>query len=268
MNSQSFTLYALAAPYAKSIAVDLICQQHRSPFHVRVRKRLKDRFKRSLMRVLDFSKHEILRKLHRYAHSHRALTGQEHPGAVRIAFNQGELAQDLQSLMYSEMPSMLSESANAAIPRQDVLDFISRRANLLSGLPDELYQRVLNDISKGLSAGESVSVLTDRINQTFNDIERGTADVIANTETAAAFNYATNNAAIAAGVEFKQWIHGGSVIPRADHLAIDGLVVPMDEPFPVGSPPLMYPHAPNGSPEDVINCSCVAIPASASQYNG
>jgi len=269
MNNVSYTAVVAAYPSdSRTFTFHLVCQEQTTPAHVRIRNRLKRRFKTSLMRVLKFAKHETLRKMHRYLHSHRALTGQEHPGAMRIAFDQGELAQDLQSLLYSEMPGMLSESAGAALPSQDVLDFISRRSALLSGLPDELYQRVLASVSEGLTTGESLADISNRINQTFNDIEQGTADVIADTETAAAFNYATNNAARTAGVQFKQWVHGGSLVPRADHLAIDGLVVPFDEPFPVGNPPLMYPHAPNGSPEDVINCSCVAIPATADQYNG
>jgi len=220
------------------------------------------------MRVLNFAKHETLRKMHRYLHSHRALMGQEeHADAVRITFNRDELTQDLQSLLYSEMPGMLSQSAGAALPPQDVLDFISRRQELLSGLPEELYQRVLGEISDGLTAGESLADLSNRINQVFTDIEAGTADVIADTETAAAFNYATNNAARTAGVQFKQWVHGGSAVPREDHLAIDGLIVPFNEPFPVGNPPLMYPHDPGGSPDDVINCSCVSLPATADQYD-
>lgn len=264
----TFTFSAAAIPTPSgTLLVSLECGDA-APAHVRIRERLKKRFKKSLMRILNFAKHETLRKMHRYMYSHRALTGQEHPGAIRIAFSQDELLQDLQSLLYSEMPGMLNESAGEAIPRQEVLDFISRRAGLLSALPAELYQRVLGEVSDGLAAGESLAQLSQRVDQAFSDIEKGTADVIADTETAAAFNYATNAAARTAGVQFKQWIHGGSRVPRPDHLAIDGLVVPFDEPFPVGSPPLMYPHAPDGSPEDVINCSCVAIPASAEQYRG
>jgi hypothetical protein len=268
MNTKLFSLCAVAAPSVQTVILNLSCKENSVPEHLRVRKRLKLRFKRSLMRVLNFAKHETLRKLHRYLHSHRALQGQKHPGASKIAFNQDELVQDLQSLLYSEMPKMLSESASVTLPTQDMLDFISRREVLLSGLPEELYQRVLGEISTGLMSGESLADLSNRINQVFSDIEQGVAEVIADTETAAAFNYATDKAARAAGVQYKRWQHGGSKVPREDHLAIDGLVVPFDEPFPVGSPPLMFPHDPNGSPEDVINCSCVSIPASAEDYEG
>src|SRR5215471_8991912 len=153
----SYSVLATASAYPsdpRTFTFTLVCQEQ-APQHVRIRKRLQRRFKSSLMRVLNFAKHETLRKMHRYLHSHRALMGQEHPGAMRIAFSRDELAQDLQSLLYSEMPGMLSQSAGAALPPQDVLDFISRRQELLSGLPEELYQRVLAEISDGLTAGES-----------------------------------------------------------------------------------------------------------------
>jgi uncharacterized protein with gpF-like domain len=243
-----------------------------------VRAEIKKQFKDALDRTINFAKHETLRKLQRYHHSNRPIRGQDHPGAMRTAFDPDELQQDLQSMLYAEMPDMLQSSADATIeslgaepftlPSQDVLDFISNRADLLSGLPDELYQRITDELSNGLQAGETMSQLADRISSEFDAIEQGTAEVIADTESAAAFNYATDKAARNAGVQYKQWVHGGSKVPRPDHLAIDGLVVPINEPFPVGDPPLMFPHAPDGSPEDVINCSCVSIPATADQYEG
>jgi len=260
---------AAALPPAEARAIIRVMCRQGSP-QLRGLSKSQKRFKSHLVRVLNFAKHETLRKLHRYYYSHRTLKGQDHPGATRIAFDPAELRQDLQSMLYSEMPDMMDSAATStvenlgaepfAMPSQDVMDFISRRASLLEGLPDELYQRISSSLSQGMLAGESMSQLSDRITQEFSDIESGQADVIASTESAAAFNYATDKAARSAGATHKQWIHGFSRVPRFDHLAINGIIVPMDEPYPVGSPPLMYPHAPNGSPEDVVNCSCVSIP--------
>jgi hypothetical protein len=279
MSPIRFIFSAAAMPSDQALMLVHLACQDAPPAHARTRKRLKQRFKRSLIRVLNFAKHETLRKMHRYLYSHRAITGQEHPGAARITFNQDELLQDLQSLIYSEIPGMLEDTTKATLdsvgsslpwtmPTQDVLDFIASRERLLSGLPQEFYQKILGEVSAGLTAGDSLADLSNRISAAFNSIEEGQADVIADTETAAAFNYATDKAARAAGVEYKQWVHGGSLVPREDHLAIDGLVVPIAEPFPVGDPPLMFPHDPGGSPEDVINCSCVSLPATADQYEG
>jgi len=149
------------------------------------------------------------------------------------------------------------------LPAQDALDFIARRQNLLSNVPDEIFETIRNEISAGLNAGESIRDLSKRISSAFDDISKTRAELIAQTETAAAYSFASDKAARAAGIGYKKWIHSViSKVPRPDHLAIDGLVVPMDQAYPVGNPPLMYPHAPDGAAEDVINCRCMSIPVS------
>jgi len=278
-----FMTAALPAAQARAI-VTLMCRNQTSTFE-RTRQRMQKRFKSQLVRVLNFAKHETLRKAHRYLHSHRAIVGQDqpedqpqqHPGTVKIAFNLDELRQDLGTLLSGEAPLALDTAAGDTLttvgyrdpwklPAQATLDFISRRRNLLSNVPDEIFQRIKDVISEGLNAGDSISQLSDRITQAFDEIEQGRAEVIAENETAAAYSFASNQAARAAGIQYKKWLHGNSKVPRPDHLAIDGLVVPFDEPYPVGNPPLMYPHDENGSPDDVINCSCISGAATKAEY--
>jgi hypothetical protein len=258
----------------------LICRVNATTTFDRTRKRLQKRFKRELVRVIEFAKHETLRKAHRYLHRNRPLMGAEedHPDSSKIVFDEEELRRDIQTLLETEFPITITTAADDTlksvgyygtpynVPSQDVLDFISRRENLLSDVPSEIFQKVKDTISEGLNQGESISDLSTRITEAFSEIESGRAETIAETETLAAYNYASNKAAQAAGIAFKQWIHGGSQVPRPDHIAIDGMIVPFEEAFPVGSPPLMYPHDPNGSPEDVINCSCFSIPATEEGY--
>jgi Uncharacterized protein, homolog of phage Mu protein gp30 len=275
----TFSAAAFPADQARAI-VRLICREKRTTTFQRTRERLKNRFKRELVRVLKFAKHETLRKLHRYLYSHRSIQGQDeppdNPAAMRITFNLDELWQDLIAMLSTEAPAILDIAASDTLstvgfnepwrlPTQDVLDFIARRQNLLSGVPDEIFNTIRSEISTGLNNREGIRDLSARITQAFDQIETDRAELIAETETAAAYSYASDKAARAAGVKFKQWIHGASKIPRPDHLAIDGLIVPIDEPYPVGSPPLMYPHDPDGSPEDVINCSCISIASSGEE---
>jgi uncharacterized protein with gpF-like domain len=150
---------------------------------------------------------------------------------------------------------------------QDVLDFIARRQDALSGIADDIAEKVREQISEGLLAGESIADISARITSTFDEIESDQAELIADSETAAAYSYANDKASRAGGIEYKRWIHGNPKVPRADHLAIDGLVVPIDEPYPVGDPPLMYPHDEDGSPEDVINCTCISVAATEEQFS-
>mgnify|MGYP001216071375 FL=1 len=64
----------------------------------------------------------------------------------------------------------------------------------------------------------------------------------------------------------KLWIHRGAKEPRSWHQHLDnGIAIPKHEPFQVyqpstgGTEPMMYPHDPNASAENVINCSCTCI---------
>jgi len=260
--------------------VRVMCRSASS--HERTMKKMESQFKDSLMRVLDFAKHETLRKLHRYTYRNRALTGQDAPqdhGAFQVGFDLGALKQDLEAMFYTELPNMFAQATDSTLksvgseldyvlPQQDAFNFIARRQNLLSGVPDEIYQEIRNEIAHGLKNGESIAQLSERIRNAFDQINQGRAETIAQNETAAAYSFASQKAALAAGVKYKKWLHGVSKVPRADHLGIDGLVVPIEQAYPVGAPPLMYPHDENGSPEDVINCSCISVPASASEYNG
>jgi hypothetical protein len=58
----------------------------------------------------------------------------------------------------------------------------------------------------------------------------------------------------------REWRHGASMSPRPSHLAADGQVRAMNEPFDVGGEKLMYPRDPAGSPGNTINCSCFTVP--------
>jgi hypothetical protein len=58
----------------------------------------------------------------------------------------------------------------------------------------------------------------------------------------------------------KQWQHGTSRMPRVTHLAAEGQIRNVNEPFLVGGEELMYPRDMNGSPGNTINCSCYTVP--------
>ena len=277
---------ALPAAEARTIVSLLLCSSTRRarqaiPYR-EARDRLQKRFQSALVRVLKFAKHETLRKLHRFMYVRRPLRGQDaadNPDAAKIAFDREQLRQDLLEMLRTQLPGAVQSVADETldslgyadpwkVPAQATLNLLTQRENLISGVPDEIFDDIMKEIDEGLSQGESVDQLAHRISATFDEIMDQRAELIAQTETAAAYGFASNAAATQAGVQFKQWIHSGlPKEPRPDHLDIDGLIVPMDEPYPVGDPPLMYPHDPDGSAEDVINCGCISIPATEEDYN-
>jgi hypothetical protein len=58
----------------------------------------------------------------------------------------------------------------------------------------------------------------------------------------------------------KEWRKSGKLHPRPTHVAADGQVRAVDEPFRVGAVDLMYPRDPGGPPGETINCGCTSLP--------
>lgn len=150
----------------------------------------------------------------------------------------------------------------------DVLDFIDGRANKLAGVPEDIFSRIKATIQAGLDAGDSTADLATRVRTEFNDIDKGRSQVIAQTETAAAYGYGRHAAMEDAGVEYKAWLTSGNANVRTAHQEA-GLTysrdagIPLDQPFIVGDEELQYPGDESGSPENTINCHCVQIAVSA-----
>lgn len=152
-------------------------------------------------------------------------------------------------------------------PDEKALSFLAQRENKLVNAAQEIFNGVRTELEEGITAGESISKLSDRIRGKFNDISATRARTIAMTETAAAYGAARQEAMEQSGVEYKQWLTSGAGNVRAAHAAANGQTVPVGEPFDVGGETLECPGDPTGSPGNVINCHCVAIAVSESRAN-
>lgn len=141
----------------------------------------------------------------------------------------------------------------------DVQRFIDGRANKLSGVPDQVFERIRGSLQDGLDAGDSTADLASRVRAEFNAIDRGRSHVIAQTEVSAAFGYGRQEAMAKAGVARKRWLTSGNDNVRPAHRDANGQTVAVDEPFVVDGEELMNPGDSGGSPDNTINCHCVAI---------
>jgi hypothetical protein len=65
-------------------------------------------------------------------------------------------------------------------------------------------------------------------------------------------------AGVADGVT-KKWVHGLSVEPRVEHLAMNGTVLDFDQPFVFSDAAMQFPHDPAGGAKHSIGCRCVVI---------
>ena len=152
------------------------------------------------------------------------------------------------------------------MPPQKALDFVAQRENKLSGVGQDIFDRIRKRIGDGLSAGKSTDDIAKDIRAEFNAIDKERGKVIAITETGAAYNFARHEAMVTSNITRKRWLSSGNPNMRPAHAEANGQEVNIQEPFTVDGEQLAYPGDPSGSPENVINCRCISIAVEAADY--
>ncbi len=146
-----------------------------------------------------------------------------------------------------------------------VMAQLAQTQNFLVRIPDEVYNLVFAEVADGVNAGENIARIAERVDSVLatTGSERWTnrARVIAVTETTRAYGAGTT----AAGLEQsrvtgrslqKRWRAEHDDRVRATHRAVDGVTLPLYQPFLVGEDMLMFPGDPMGSADEVVNCRC------------
>jgi uncharacterized protein with gpF-like domain len=110
------------------------------------------------------------------------------------------------------------------------------------------------------SPGDAINALT----RIFGG-QRERAITIVRTELGRAFSAAAQERMLAAKAQVpglkKQWRHSDKVHPRPMHLAIDGQIREIDEPYTLGNGvAIMYPRDPSAPAAETINCGCESLP--------
>ena len=146
-----------------------------------------------------------------------------------------------------------------SMPPEKALEFLASRDNLMGQVADDVHRVIEDVIQQGLLDGSPISTIADGIRGKFNDIGKHRAMVIAQTETAAAYGVARDDAMRQSGVRYKQWLTSGNGNVRASHREAEQQVVELDAEFRVGGVYLKFPGDPDGPPAEIINCHCVSI---------
>jgi hypothetical protein len=279
---------AMPAPDARRVLM-LICQggmtmpietQTEGQKHYAKREKFINQYKSACDRVLKYAKHETLRNIEKHFREVPGIEsaeGSELPSslAARLTFKSPRFHDELLAALREVAVSALTVAGQHLfdelgrddpfkLPSALATGFLDVRENLLSNVPDEVHAEIMTSIQDGLEQGETRRELMARIASKFDEISKGRATTIANTETAAAFNYARDKAMREAGVTHKKWLHSQSPDikePRDAHVEYDGQVRPIDKPFNIGGVKFMYPSDDSlgAGPEDIINCHCVAV---------
>ena len=148
------------------------------------------------------------------------------------------------------------------------LDF--RRAPAMNRLADaiQVSETVRRDVKTTLSkileteanasASQIAKALRDGVDHVFQDAFSRTT-TIARTELSGVLSDYRQGIMAANGVKRIQWVASGDSHVRDTHQALNGKATDLGVAFEGSA--LRWPHDPNGSAADVINCRCVAVAA-------
>jgi SPP1 gp7 family putative phage head morphogenesis protein len=190
--------------------------------------------------------------------------------AADFIFNLGNWAEALQVSLRSVARDAL-DTAGAQVfaeigrddpfkyPPEAVLEHLRTRQNYIAKASTSIWEDIKESIEEGLNAGDTQDQLAGRVRTAFNGVSDQRAQMIALTETGAAYGAGRDTAMRSAGIEYKQWLTSGNGNVRPAHLDAEGQTVRIEEPFNVGGEDLMHPGESGGSAENVINCHCISI---------
>lgn len=120
---------------------------------------------------------------------------------------------------------------------------IKRARELSKQINDTTFENISTTLAEGINEGESITKLSKRIKDVYDDFSAYRTRLIARTEATVANNQGFMSAYKQSGiVTHKEWIATADDRTREEHAAMDGEIVPIDKPFSNG---LQYPQEPN-----------------------
>lgn len=137
-----------------------------------------------------------------------------------------------------------------------VANFIRSRGVLVEGINDTIRSGLRGTLLEGMTAGESVEQLAQRIRDTYN-FAQSRSLAIARTEMSSAVNAGRYFVMQTENVEGSRWMTAADEKVRPSHRSCDGVVRLLGDRFPNG---LHYPGDPQGGAAEVVNCRCYTIP--------
>lgn len=192
----------------------------------------------------------------------RQITGQ-------LAEAQGQLAMAGLDVVDGPLAAAGITAASPQIALESLELLQGYSADLITNLSQDAVKKITGQITQGVLGGKSPFEVMQAIGKNLDDKSVFSsiavrAETIQRTEMGRvhSLSRASRMDQVVAGgtephVEFhKKWIGSGKAHARADHAALDGVMVPYDEDFPGGIP---FPHAPGLDAADSINCGCSHI---------
>jgi uncharacterized protein with gpF-like domain len=167
----------------------------------------------------------------------------------------------------------LEASAFGQVSRTTLAIAQGYSADLITAMSRDAALKINSTIQRAFLGGQQMTDIIDQLGRALNNGEStGLFGPIAERATSIATNEILRVHSIAAQARMsdlkerhpdllKMWHHTPAArVPRMSHIAADGQVRDVNDPFDVDGEQLMFPRDPNGSAENTINCHCFAAP--------
>jgi len=127
-------------------------------------------------------------------------------------------------------------------------------------ISDAVREAVEEVVAEGLSAGDAINTVVDKIDDVYRFAMEGRAERIARTEIVSASNAGSVQAAKQLGAEKKEWLTSRDNKVRDLHDGMDGQQVSMESTFEdEEGNKLAFPGDPSAPGGSVINCRCTVV---------
>jgi hypothetical protein len=163
----------------------------------------------------------------------------------------------------------LEASAFGQVSRTTLAIAQGYSADLITAMSKDAALKINSTIQRAFLGGQQMTDIIDQLGRALNNGESaGLFGPIAERATSIATNEILRVHSMAAQARMsdlkerhpdllKMWHHTPAArVPRMSHIAADGQVRDVNEPFDVDGEQLMFPRDPNGSAENTINCHC------------
>ena len=125
----------------------------------------------------------------------------------------------------------------------------------IEDISEYTYKLIRNQIKEGITAGESVAEMTDRVISIYK-FQGSRARIIAQTESANVMNRTTDSEYKQAGVKKKVWVSTNDEKTRDTHRTYGAMgAIPYDQPFNKNTG-IMFPGDPSASASEIVGCRC------------
>jgi len=207
----------------------------------------------------------------------------DHVRQVRTALE--ELYRDITRQTAAAMVGQFKSGFAWLETKDDMSDFYERLyeeylniygLSSIAQISEATRRQITGAIERGLTEGLSLPEIADDLRARAPDIGEVRAMIIARTETHSASMYASTESAKRSTVPLvKEWVsvedgrvrdfgEGDGVVDAFSHRAMNGVQVPLDDPFTVPmsnglQEKMMFPGDPAGSAGNVINCRCSQV---------